>query len=237
MSQADKQDNTVAGHHSKEMLHYLLHRRSVPRKKLTEPGPTERELAQMLEAASRVPDHGKMVPFWFVVFQGQEKSDFEEVLADIMAQDKPKKDEDKLQATAEKLMSSPLVIAVISSVRESKKIPAWEQFLSVGAACQNLVLAANALGYGINWLTEWYSYDDRVKKALHLNDKENIAGFFFIGTAEDVPSDRDRPETEKIVTYWHQDNPVIHRGEEYAIKKDKPGKGNLGFELPESFFE
>ena len=250
----NKKDRTIAGDHSSELLHYLLHRRSVPRKKLSYPGPTEGEVKQILEASSRVSDHGKMMPFWFSVINDNNKDEFEQVLINSMKayneknkdkdkdkdkdknkkKDKYKNEDDKLERKAGKLMSAPLIIAVISSPRR-ESIPAWEQFMSVGAACQNLVLAANALGYGVNWLTEWYSYDEYVRQAMHLEDHENIAGFFFIGTAGEVPEDRDRPEVDEITTFWSPDASQLRKGQKYIEKKDKKDKGRKGFSLGQRF--
>lgn len=221
---------TIAGEYSANLLHYLRHRRSVPRKKLTLPGPTESEIKQILEAAARVSDHGKMFPWWFIVFDQEKKKSFEDLLEKWMSQDMPDKPEEKIEKKARKLMDAPVCIAVISSPRRSK-IPVWEQFMSVGAACQNLVLAANAMGYGVNWLTEWYSYDPRVRESLELEDHENIAGFFFIGTAEDVPEDRDRPDMNAITTYWSEDNMSLNKGGQYSDKKDILDKGKKGFSL------
>lgn len=222
--------DTIAGQYSKETLYYLLHRRSVSRKKLENPGPTDSELRQILTAASRVPDHGKMSPFWFMIFRGQDKDAFTNVLKSCLAEDKPKKDEEALEKTASKIMAPPLAIAVISAPKPSK-IPVWEQFMTVGAACQNLVLSANALGYGVNWLTEWYSYDPRIKDALKLDEGENIAGFFFIGTAQDVPSDRERPDIGQITTFWHPENMVVKKGDT-GKTKNKTAKASTGFTLP-----
>ena len=225
---------TIAGQHSKELLHYLLHRRSVSRKDLSQPGPTQPEISQILKAASRVSDHGKLFPFWFIVFQEKDKDDFVQKIADVIHQDHPKEGEDKALKKAEKLMDAPVVIAVVSSVRECK-IPAWEQFLTAGAVCQNLMLSANALGYGVNWLTEWLAYDARIHNILHLEDHDNICGFFYIGTAQDVPDDRDRPDMDAITTYWSAEQTVLNKGDDFLKEKTKPGKGRLGFHLPKDF--
>lgn len=234
MRQNMPDNKTIAGEYSSNLLHYLLHRRSVPRKKLASPGPTDSEVKQILEAAARVSDHGKMFPWWFIVFDQDKKSSFEDVLAKSIKEDEPDKPGEKVEKKAQMLMVAPVAIAVISSPRRSK-IPVWEQFMSVGACCQNLVLAANAMGYGVNWLTEWYSYDPRIREALQLEDHENIAGFFFIGTAEDVPEDRDRPEIDKITTYWSDKNMVFNKGEEYSEDKNKFEIGRKGFSLGKDF--
>jgi len=99
-------------------------------------------------------------------------------------------------------LRAPLVIAVVSRVTKNPAAPEWEQVLSAGAACQNLIVAATALGYGAQWITEWYAYSNGVRQALHLADNERVAGFVYIGTAKEKPDERDRPELADIVTSW-----------------------------------
>jgi nitroreductase len=95
-----------------------------------------------------------------------------------------------------------VVIGVISSARELHKIPVWEQELSAGAVCQNILIAATALGFVGNWLTEWYAYHPAVKQGLGLKAGERIAGFIYLGTAKDPLEERPRPDMDKITSWF-----------------------------------
>lgn len=180
----------------------LLNRRSVLANNLREPGPTEAEIQQILAAAHRVPDHGKIGPWRFTLFTGDARVHFGEKLRAIFAADKPDASAKLLQFEADRIARAPLVIAVISAPQDHPKVTAWEQALSAGAACQNILLAASALGYGAQWLTEWYSYHEAVSKLLALDDNEKIAGFIYIGQFEEAPAERVRPGLEERVDYW-----------------------------------
>ena len=94
------------------------------------------------------------------------------------------------------------MIAVISQVSVPSPVPEWEQVLSAGAACQNLVVAASAFGFGVNWVTEWCAYSDGVRQALGLAENERVAGFIYIGTASAQPDERPRPALDEIVSAW-----------------------------------
>jgi len=187
---------------SNPTLSHLLTRRSVSANALGEPGPSEAELAQILTAAARVPDHKKLVPWRFVLFQGAAREAFGKTLAEACRVEEPDPSTFRLETEAKRFLRAPLVIAVISRVTKNPAAPEWEQVLSAGAACQNLIVAATALSYGAQWITEWYAYSDGVRKALHLADNERVAGFVYIGTAMEKPDERDRPELADIVTSW-----------------------------------
>lgn len=187
---------------SNPVLDHLLKRRSVSANSLGEPGPSETEIRQILTAASRVPDHKKLVPWRFVLFQGAAREAFGRVLAEICRNEEDDPGAFRLDNEAKRFLRAPLVIAVISRVIENKAAPEWEQVLSTGAACQNLVLAATALGYGTQWITEWCAYSKSVAKALDLADNERIAGFVYIGTAKEKPEERERPALSTIVSAW-----------------------------------
>ena len=191
----------IAGETSPELIRYLLGRRSVPRRNLTAPGPSTDEIATMIEAAARVPDHGKLAPWRFIVFKDSGKKAFTHILQQALAAKTPEMDSQTCQQDAEKITAAPLLIAVIFSPKDGK-IPDFEQLLSTGAACQNLILAANALGYGINWLTQWYSENTDVCRGLGLYPKERIAGVFSIGTPQDPPKERPRIAARDITHYF-----------------------------------
>ncbi len=167
-----------------------------------EPGPSAAELAQILTAAARVPDHKKLVPWRFVLFQGAAREAFGKALAEVCRAEEPDPGAFRLETEAKRFLRAPLVIAVISRVTKNPAAPEWEQVLSAGAACQNLIVAATALGFGAQWITEWYAYSDGVRQALHLAENERVAGFVYIGTAKEKPDERERPQLADIVTAW-----------------------------------
>lgn len=176
-------------------------RRSVPPARLTGPGPMREELEGWLAIAARVPDHGKLAPWRFLVIAGAARERIGEIIAAAHRADFPEADAARLDLERNRLAQAPLVVGVVSRAGPHVKIPEWEQVLSAGAVCMNLVLAANAAGYATSWLTEWYAYDRRVLDALGLDPRERIAGFIHIGRAQEVPSDRPRPDLTEIVTW------------------------------------
>ena len=182
-------------------LTFLQTRRSAKVRSLAAPGPGPREMETILRIASRVPDHKKLSPWRFVVFDGEARARFgEEVLAPAYKAANPDASPAKLELETETLTRAPVVVAVISSVT-SYKAPRWEQELSCGAACFALCLGANALGFGTNWLSEWYSFDANVAAALDVKEGERIAGFIYIGTDTNPQDERERPALADIVTY------------------------------------
>ncbi len=180
----------------------ILSRRSVMAKDMVEPGPSEEQLQLILRAAHRVPDHGKLGPWRFVIFQGDRRQTFGEQLAEVFLQENPNASDAMLEFQRGLLMRAPLVIAVISTASEHIKIPVWEQVMSVGAACQNMLLAGTAMGFGGQWLTEWYSYSEGVKKLLAMDPAHNVAGFLYFGSFTTPPEERKRPELDERVSYW-----------------------------------
>ena len=183
------------------LIDFLKPRRSTPVLQLAAPGPERGEIEEMLTIASRVPDHGKLAPWRFIVFAGAAREQAGEKLADIVKADDPEASAERLKLECERLSRAPLVIAVVSRAAVHPKIPEWEQVMSAGAVCYNLVVAANAFGYGATWLTEWYAFDERAKPALGVEADEKIAGFIHIGTRTEAPFERVRPALEDIVTW------------------------------------
>lgn len=181
------------------MVAMLKSRRSVPASQLVEPGPTAEQLETLLTIAARVPDHGKLVPWRFIVFAGAGRAAAGELIARVYHADNPGADEAKLAHERGRLTRAPLVVGVVCRAAPHVKIPEWEQQLSVGAVCMNLIVAANAMGFGTVWLTEWYSHDRRVAEGLGLAPHERMAGFVHIGTATEKPADRVRPVLSEIV--------------------------------------
>ena len=183
-----------------ESLSRLLSRRSVPPRWLGEPGPNREEIEALLTAAARVPDHGKLVPWRFILIEGDGRHRLGDVLVRAFQADHPRAGAEQVEAERARFTMAPLVVAVVSRVVPHVKIPDWEQELSAGAVCMNLLNAATALGYGASWLSGWAAFDRRVLDALGLGPDERIAGFVHIGTARETPTDRDRPDLAKIVT-------------------------------------
>ncbi len=181
-------------------LDLLRSRRSVPPPRLEGPGPDRDELDALLTVAARVPDHGKLAPWRFLVIAGEARSRVGETIAAVHASDFPDADAARLDIERKRLVQAPVVVGVVSRAGPHVKIPEWEQVLSAGAVCMNLVVAANAAGYATSWLTEWYAYDRRILDALGLEPSEKIAGFIHIGRPQEVPSDRPRPDLADIVT-------------------------------------
>ena len=184
-----------------ETIALLQARRSVAPAAMSGPGPTPDEIATLLTLASRVPDHGKLAPWRFILLEGAARQKLGELAADFHASDHPGDGEDRLALERARFTRAPLVVAVVSRAAPHVKIPEWEQVLSAGACCFNLCVAANAMGFATAWLTEWVAYDRRVLDALGLAQHEKVAGFVYIGRGE-KPADRVRPELSDIVTCW-----------------------------------
>jgi len=188
---------------SQETLELLLRRRSTKAAMLGDPGPTPQQLETILTAAARVPDHKKLEPWRFIVFEGDARATFGRVLLKAcLAEEKETPSAARLETERTRFLRAPTVIAVISRVTPNPGAPEWEQVLSCGAACFNLCIAANALGFGTCWITEWYSYSPAVRAGLRLAANEKMAGFVYIGTAKEGQPDRERPQLAKIVTRW-----------------------------------
>jgi nitroreductase len=183
-----------------DTLRLLQTRRSVKPLELGGPGPTASELETLLTVASRVPDHGKLAPWRFIVFEGDARLVAGKLIAEVFQANKPDATADQIEFERNRLARAPLTIAVVSRAAPHVKIPEWEQLLSAGAAAMNLVTTAHALGYAASWLTEWYAYDQRVLEKFGLAPHERVAGFVHIGRAARPPEDRERPRLADIVT-------------------------------------
>ncbi|WP_417310376.1 nitroreductase [Devosia sp.] len=160
---------------------------------MSSPGPDAHQVEHLLGIAARVPDHGKLAPWRFILFEGEARSSFGTIMSKVWAVKNPGATADQISFEQQRLERAPLVIAVISTVTEDHKVPVWEQELSAGAVCQNLLIAASAMGFGAQWLTEWYAFDPDIKDALGLRSGERIAGYIYIGTATEEVVERPRP--------------------------------------------
>lgn len=185
-----------------DALELLKTRRSIKPVELTGPAPSSADLETLLTVASRVPDHGKLTPWRFIIFEGDARLAAGDAIVDAFRAKYPTATPEQVEAERRRLARAPLVIAVVSRAAPHVKIPEWEQVLSAGAAAMSLVLAAHAMGYGANWITEWYAYDRQVLDALGLGPNERIAGFVHIGRVAQPPEDRARPALDQIATRY-----------------------------------
>jgi nitroreductase len=184
----------------RDALELLKSRRSVKPMEMNGPAPNAADIETMLTIASRVPDHGKLTPWRFIVFEGEARNAAGEKIAAIFKANNPAATPDQLAFERNRLARAPLVIAVVSRAGPHAKIPEWEQQMSAGASAMLLVTAAHALGYAASWLTEWYAYDRAILDALGLSANERMTGFVHIGRPVAPPQDRDRPKLETIIT-------------------------------------
>jgi len=186
----------------KDAADRIRERRSVRAADILEPGPSEIEINEMLEIASRVPDHGKLGPWRFLIFDGDSRQEFGELLRNQFAKTNPDSSEAILEREYSRFMRAPTIIGVISKVDPASRIPEWEQVLSSGAVCQNLLVGASLMGFAAQWLTEWYAYDEIIAKALGLTENERVSGFIYIGSAGEKPAERGRPDLQSRISKW-----------------------------------
>lgn len=184
------------------LQHALATRRSVRATMLREPGPDAATLDAILTVAARVPDHKKLAPWRFIVFEGEGRQRAgcvfaDAVLAEAGSSDTPS--EIRLQTERERFLRAPVVVAVVASFVDKPGVPEWEQTLSAGASAFAMTLAAKAHGFASCWITEWMTYSSAVGQAFGLGANEKIAGFIYIGTPTETQDDRDRPAlAEKV---------------------------------------
>ena len=184
-----------------KLLDYLQVRRSTPAIQLAEPGPEKAEIEDILRLAVRVPDHGKLAPWRFIVYRGQERTRLGEVALKLALEKNPELGAEQQQVELSRFTRAPVVIAVVSTAAPHFKIPEWEQVMSAGAVCLNLIMSANAHGYAANWLSEWMTFDETIWPELGINSGEKIAGFIHIGSTTFPPVERPRPELTDVVSW------------------------------------
>jgi nitroreductase len=182
-------------------LHWLLTRRSVKARDMRDPGPNKAELSLILGAATRVPDHGKLAPWRIRILHKDGQMDLGDVMAQRFKRLNPDASEKQIEYERERPRWAPLLLVVLYTPVIGK-IPEWEQQLSCGAVCMNILHAANALNYSANWLTDWPAYDDEVKNALGCRPEDKIAGFIYIGYHPEKPEDRPRPDLDEVTAVW-----------------------------------
>lgn len=184
-----------------KLVDYLRDRHSTPVAQISEPGPSETELESILTFSSRVPDHGKLAPWRFIVYRGDVRRTLGETFLQLAQDGSQELTDAARDAELSRFLRAPIVVAVVSTAAAHVKIPEWEQVLSAGAVCLNMLMAANAHGYVANWRTEWIAYDDRALAALGVKPGEKIAGFIHIGSSDFPVPDRPRPVLGEIVTF------------------------------------
>ncbi len=185
-----------------QTLDLLLSRRSGSAKTMKGPGPDDEQIRTLIRAAARVPDHGKLAPWSFLIFKGDARMAFGELLVRALKQTEPDAGVERITQERGRFLRAPVIIGVVSRVREGIPIPEWEQILSAGAACQTLCIAAHAMGFVANWITEWYAYHPAVREGLGLKSGERIAGFVYLGHPGEPLADRPRPTFEQVAREW-----------------------------------
>jgi len=182
----------------------LATRRSAKARDMVAPGPNEAQLREILSDAIRVPDHGKLGPWRLVIVPAAKREAFGEMLKAAYLKEKPTAGRLELEAMMQFATQAPTMIAVLSSPSPTSKIPVWEQQLSSGAVCMNMLVAATALGFTGCWLTGWAAYNDDVKASLGGGEHDQVAGYVFLGTPSRDLEERPRPAYEAVVSTWQE---------------------------------
>ncbi len=188
---------------SNPVLDFMLSRRSAPIDEMTGPGPSDEEIATMLQVATRVPDHGRLAPWRFILYRGESRERVGEMLAELAEKREGPLPELRLEKERTRFSRAPLVIGVVSVPQDNPKIPQWEMLLSGAAAAMNLVIAANALGYRTNWISNWYAEDAEGRRLLGLAPHESAIGFIHIGRHEGEVPDRPRPDPAALTSEYN----------------------------------
>lgn len=183
-----------------EAIDALTSRRSPAQ--LTEPAPDQAALEAILRAAMRAPDHGKLKPWRFLVLRGDARQRLGEVMAEAMKRREPDAPANMIEREREKPLRAPLIVVLAAAIKEGHKIPVIEQLLAAGAAAQNVMLAAHAMGFGAAWKTGAPAYDAYVKEALGLAPSDAIVGFLYIGTPAAPAAAMPQSELANFVRAW-----------------------------------
>lgn len=185
-----------------DALDLLLTRRSIPAINLGAPGPDADQIKTLLTIGARVPDHGKLAPWRFILYSGAACAEIGDALCAIQLAKQPELSDAQQDQERTRFTRAPLVIGVVSTAAQHVKVPIWEQELSAGAVCMNLLTGAHAMGYSAQWLSDWFMFDDEAGKMLGLAEGERFAGFIHIGTPKEPPFERPRPNIDAITTTW-----------------------------------
>lgn len=180
------------------IVDFMLARNSPPIHELKDPGPNDAEIAEILTVASHVPDHGRLAPWRFILYRGAAREAVGEALLALAETLEGPLHEGRREKERTRFSRAPLVIGVVTSPKPHASIPQWEMVLSGGAAAMSLILAAHALGYGANWVSNWYSDSDEGRRLLGLAPHERVVGFIHIGRHEGPVVERPRPAVETL---------------------------------------
>ena len=178
-------------------------RRSVPTRQLTTPGPDAATLQRILTTAVRVPDHGKRVPFRFLCIRGEARIALADAAQARLLTREPDSGDGVITKLRSRFTAPPLTIAVIAKLGLDEKIPVSERASTASCVCLLLLQAAQAEGFGAQWLTGWPAYD-RVflETVLGLEEDEQLTGTIAIGTSQVEAPERDRPDAKALISDW-----------------------------------
>jgi nitroreductase len=193
-------DSIMKFNDTSSVLAFLKSRKSASAKAMTGPGPSKAQIDEILEIAVRVPDHGKLAPWRFIVIEGEGRARIGQGFAEIWAKNNPLHGAESLDFQRGLFMRAPLILVVVSTVAVHAKIPVWEQQMSSAAVCYNAVLAATALGFDAQWQSDWVAYDEGAKAVMGVTPHEKISGIIYIGTSSVPLEDRPRPDVSRLLT-------------------------------------
>ncbi len=182
------------------ILAFLKSRKSASAKAMSGPGPSSAQMAEILEIAVRVPDHGKLLPWRFVLIEGEGRVRMGEGFAQVWAKNNPTHGAESLDFQRGLFLRAPTILIVVSTAANHGKIPVWEQQLSSAAVCYNAVLAATALGFDAQWQSDWVAYDEGAKAVMGVGLHEQVAGIIYIGKSTVLLEDRPRPDPSTLLT-------------------------------------
>ena len=185
------------------IINFLKIRRSTTAKTMISGHIKKSDLNDILACGIRVPDHGALNPWSLTVISDKARSRIgEEILVPEYILNYPEATKEEINFEKNRFLRASAVIAVLFKPVSHPKIPLWEMELSTGAVCSNILVAAQSLGYAAQWLTEWYSYNDKMIMAVGGKpETDKLAGFIYIGDKEKEPIERRRPKSEKVIKF------------------------------------
>jgi nitroreductase len=193
-------DSIMQLNDTSSVLAFLKSRKSASAKAMAGPGPSKAQMDEILEIAVRVPDHGKLAPWRFILIEGEGRATVGHGFAEVWSKNNPNHGADSLDFQGSLFMRAPVILIVVSTASVHAKIPLWEQQLSSAAVCYNAVLAATALGFDAQWQTDWVAYDEGAKAVMGVTPHEKISGIIYIGTSSVPMEDRPRPDVSSLLS-------------------------------------
>ena len=185
------------------LINFLKTRRSTTAKNMNAGHIKESDLNDILACGIRVPDHGALNPLTITVIKDNARSRIgKEILVPEFIQNNPEATQNEIDFEKNRFLRAGALTAVLFKPVSHPKIPSWEMELSAGAVCSNILVAAQSLGYAAQWLTEWYSYNERmIKEVGGKPETDKLAGFIYIGNKEKEPVERRRPKAENVIKF------------------------------------